>query len=134
MKFIEKNAAKIKLQSAKHLKADRELLKKKDPGAKALLKTSGDKLREDKEILWDLLEVATVAEIEKNRGTHKEAPKKEEKPKEPEKPKKEETKQPAPEPQAQKKSTQQKKSSTKKRSTQTSTGKTSATRTSKKPR
>ena len=126
MKFTEKNAAKIKLQSANHVDADKALLQKKDPGAKAILKTSADKLRLDKEILWDLLEVATVEEIEKNRAAFKkpknqqQAKRNKPKRRQPQKKSKQQAKKPRP------------KSSKKKENTQTFSGAISAIQTFKK--
>ncbi len=67
MKFAEKKKAYHELQGACHLEADRELLKKKAPQSPALnfgIIRSGKLQRE---ILWALLDVATVNEITTNR-------------------------------------------------------------------
>ena len=69
MKFAEKKQAYQNLQDPAHLKFDRELLEKKAPKSPALTIGMVDKTKAQREILWALLDVATVEEIKANRIT-----------------------------------------------------------------
>jgi hypothetical protein len=68
MKFLEKNAAYIRLKKVDALEADRALLKLKNPKAKVLTDKFFGRPREGNEILNALLDVATVEEIEASRN------------------------------------------------------------------
>lgn len=67
MNFIEKNGLKLKLQNTQVPEADEALLREKKPQAKPLQSKFFDNDRKKKEILWDLLDVATEKEIVENR-------------------------------------------------------------------
>jgi hypothetical protein len=67
MDFAEKKEAYPQLQHEKHLEADRGLLAKKSPNDPALTSGVIDKERAQREILWALLDVASVEEILSNR-------------------------------------------------------------------
>lgn len=68
MKFAEKKQAYQQMQDPAHLCCDRELLEKKSPKSPALRTGIVDKVKAQREILWALLDVATVEEIEGNRN------------------------------------------------------------------
>jgi chromosome segregation ATPase len=74
MKFAEKKQAYSSLQGQQFLDSDTELLQKMDPKSQALTLGILDKTRAQREILWHLLDVATVEEIKANRGAAKTDP------------------------------------------------------------
>ena len=63
MNFADKKKAYNELQGGSHLCCDRELLEKKAPKSQALKTGVVDKEKAQREILWALLDVATVEEI-----------------------------------------------------------------------
>lgn len=67
MNFAEKKEAYHQMQNEQHLEADRKLLAKKSPNDPALSTGVVDKERAQREILWALLDVASVKEITSNR-------------------------------------------------------------------
>ena len=67
MNFAEKKQAYLELQDTAQLEPDRELLKKKAPNASELQTVIIDKEKAQCEILWALLDLATVDEITANR-------------------------------------------------------------------
>jgi len=67
MKFIEKNASYHRLKNPRAVNADRDLLKEKNPQAPVLQRKFFDVDRQANEILYALLDVASVEEIVKNR-------------------------------------------------------------------
>lgn len=67
MNFLQKNPLFVKLQDPGALEADRLLLQKKNPKAKALSFKSFDKAKMQKEVLYELLDHATEEEIVSNR-------------------------------------------------------------------
>ncbi len=67
MKFSEKKLAYQTMQSVEHVDADRALLQVKSPQSYALISGILDKVKAQREILWSLLDVATVEEIRENR-------------------------------------------------------------------
>lgn len=72
MDFAEKKEAYLRMQHEKHLEADRDMLAKKSPNDSALTTGVIDKERAQREILWALLDVASVEEIISNRITPEE--------------------------------------------------------------
>lgn len=72
MNFAEKKQAYGQLQGQEHLEADRELLLKKSPKSPALRVGIINREKAQCEILWALLEVASVEEIVANRITPEE--------------------------------------------------------------
>jgi len=71
MNFTEKKQAYQKMQDPAHLCCDRELLTKKSPDALVLKMGVVDQAKAQREILWALLDVATVEEIESYRKPKK---------------------------------------------------------------
>ena len=67
MKFSDKKKAYIQLQDPEHLCCDRELLEKKYPKSTALTTGMVDRAKAQREVLWALLDVATVEEIASHR-------------------------------------------------------------------
>ena len=67
MNFTEKKQAYQKMQDPAHLCCDRELLTKKSPDALVLKMGVVDQAKAQREILWTLLDVATVEEIKSYR-------------------------------------------------------------------
>jgi len=67
MNFSDKKEAYLQLQDPNHLEPDRELLAKKAPHDPALKTGIVDKVKSQCEILWALLDVATVEEITASR-------------------------------------------------------------------
>jgi len=67
MNFAEKKQAYDLLQSQEHLEADKELLLKKSPKSPALKVGMINREQAQREIIWALLEVASVEEITDNR-------------------------------------------------------------------
>jgi len=67
MNFTEKKQAYQKMQNPAHLCCDHELLTKKAPDAFVLKMGIVDQAKAQREILWALLDVATVEEIESYR-------------------------------------------------------------------
>jgi len=67
MKFGDKKKAYQQMQDPAHLECDRELLKVKAPKSVALTTGMVNKEKAQRDILWALLDVATVEEIEANR-------------------------------------------------------------------
>ena len=67
MKFSDKKQAYLRLQDHKYLEADRQLLQKKAPNSPALSTGVIDPGKAQREIVWALLDVATVEEIVANR-------------------------------------------------------------------
>jgi len=71
MNFEDKNKAYTSLQGVDYLEKDTELLSQKNANARSLRKKSIDTAQQHRVILWSLLDVATVDEIESNRGVIK---------------------------------------------------------------
>jgi len=67
MKFAEKKQAYHQLQGQEHLEADKELLLKKAPKSPALKIGMVNRAKAQCEIVWALLEVASMEEIKANR-------------------------------------------------------------------
>lgn len=67
MKFPDKKKAYHQMQNADHLKCDRDLLARKAPKSVALTIGLVNKEKAQRDILWALLDVATIEEIEANR-------------------------------------------------------------------
>ena len=67
MNFAEKKQAYQELQGSGHLEMDKELLKNKAPHANALNTGIIDPAKAQREILWALLDVATIEEITASR-------------------------------------------------------------------
>jgi hypothetical protein len=67
MNFLQKNPLYLKLQDPSALEADGLLLQKKNPKARSLSLKSFDKVKLQKEILYELLDYATEEEIINNR-------------------------------------------------------------------
>jgi len=71
MKFADKKKAYQQMQDPAHLCCDHELLTQKAPKSPALHTGVVDKVKAQREILWALLDVATVKEIESYRNPAK---------------------------------------------------------------
>lgn len=67
MKFAEKKEAYARLQNAEMLEKDVALLRYKKPDSTALKNAIVNREKAQKDIIWELLDVATVEEILKNR-------------------------------------------------------------------
>ena len=74
MNFADKKKAYEELRDHSHLCCDRELLEKKAPKSKALRINLVNKVVAQQEILWALLDVATVDEIKAYRKPAKKTP------------------------------------------------------------
>lgn len=67
MEFVEKKSAYDKLIGVEYFEHDVKLLKSKNPASPFITGEIIDKKQGQSDVLWDLLDHATVAEIEKNR-------------------------------------------------------------------
>jgi hypothetical protein len=69
MEFKNKHSHYFQMKDVGHLEADIALLKQHKPDAKSLRRLfDPDKAKLQQDVLWELLDVATVAEINANRG------------------------------------------------------------------